>query len=71
MGSGLCLRGQAPLPSDKTSRANKYLKLHMRKLDAITSCHSRKWPFYAQIRGFAKVNTQSSMEGDVPEKATS
>lgn len=70
MGSGLCLHGQAPLPSDKTSRANKYLKLQMRKLDAITSWHSRKWPFHAQIRGFAKVNTQSSMEDNVWKKAT-
>ena len=65
MCSGLCLRGRVPLPADMTPHANKHLKLQIRKLDAIASWHSRKWPFRAQIRGFAKVNTQSNTEGDV------
>lgn len=60
----LYLRGWAPLPTDMTLRANKHLKLHIRKLDSIASWHSRKWPFHAQIRGFTKMNTQSNTEED-------
>lgn len=61
---GLCLGGWAPLPTDMTPRANKHLKLQIRPLDSIASWHSRKWLFHAQIRGFAKMNTQSNTEED-------
>lgn len=74
MCSGLRLHGRAPLPTDMTPRANKHLKLQIRKLDAIASWHRRKWPIHAQIRGFAKVNTRSNREGDMlkmpPEEHT-
>jgi len=62
---GLCLHASAPLPADTTPHANKHWKLHIRKLDATALWYSRKWPFHAQIRGFAKVNTWSNMEGDL------
>lgn len=45
--------------------ANKHLQLQIRPLDVIASQHSGKWPFHAQMRGFAKVDTWNNMERDV------